>query len=228
MIIRVGASAEPPKCFNNVIFNPKNHDAKLADPTDIWLCCSVTDSGLGLSQNQQNILFQRFSQAHAPKTFSKYGGSGLGLFLSRSLSELQGGEIGVFSAGEGSGSTFAFYIKSTRVAPVPADDIDIPHCDRPSAIRKLSLSNSISVLVVEDNVLNSKVLTQQLKKRNYEVHTAYDGGEALEFIKTTNHWRDNREGPSISVILMDAVSTPERHSECNLTCAYRKCPYSTA
>jgi len=60
---------------------------------------------------------------------------------------------------------------------------------------------------VEDNVINNKVLTQQLKKQNFEVHTAFHGGEALDFIKTTSHWkRNNDRGPAINVILMDAVS----------------------
>lgn len=63
-------------------------------------------------------------------------------------------------------------------------------------------------LVVEDNVINNKVLTQQLKKHNFEVHTAFHGGEALDFIKTTRHWKGNYDGPAINVILMDAVSLP--------------------
>jgi hypothetical protein len=58
------------------------------------------------------LLFLRFSQA-SPKTYAQYGGSGLGLFISRELTELQGGQIGVHSVAS-QGSTFAFYIKGCR------------------------------------------------------------------------------------------------------------------
>jgi hypothetical protein len=58
------------------------------------------------------MLFMRFSQA-SPRTHIQYGGSGLGLFISRELTELQGGEIGV-SSGAGEGSTFAFYVRARR------------------------------------------------------------------------------------------------------------------
>jgi CheY-like chemotaxis protein len=60
------------------------------------------------------------------------------------------------------------------------------------------------VLVVEDNIVNSKVLTKQLKKQGFEVHVAYHGGEALDFLRTTRHWRGNADGPEVSIILMDA------------------------
>lgn len=83
------------------------------------------------------------------------GGSGLGLFISRSLSELQGGEVGVYSAGEGQGSTFAFYI---------AADVALPPDDRQAAIDSVlpicepAISDQLitTILVVEDNILNAK------------------------------------------------------------------------
>ncbi|EON98559.1 putative histidine kinase hhk13p protein [Phaeoacremonium minimum UCRPA7] len=79
----------------------------------INLHVAVTDTGPGLDENERVILFQRFSQA-SPRTHVQYGGSGLGLFISRILTELQGGQIGVQSE-KGVGSTFAFYIKSRKV-----------------------------------------------------------------------------------------------------------------
>jgi len=76
--VKLGASAKPMiKVFENVVFHPKPFDPSNNSPANIWLFCSVTDSGIGLSEIQQDSLFRRFSQAHAPKTHSKYGGSGM-------------------------------------------------------------------------------------------------------------------------------------------------------
>jgi len=79
---------------------------------ELFLEISVEDSGRGLNPDELKLLFQRFQQA-SPKTYKQYGGSGLGLFISRELSELQGGQIGV-SSEAGEGATFAFYVKARR------------------------------------------------------------------------------------------------------------------
>ena len=78
----------------------------------VYLRFEVKDCGCGLGKDEKKNLFTRFSQA-SPRTHVKYGGSGLGLFISRRLTELQGGEIGVASEA-GVGSTFAFYVKARR------------------------------------------------------------------------------------------------------------------
>ncbi|KAB5547100.1 hypothetical protein GE09DRAFT_1204824 [Coniochaeta sp. 2T2.1] len=82
----------------------------------IWLIFEVKDTGQGLTEEEMKSLFQRFVQASS-RTHVKYGGSGLGLFISRRLTELQNGAIGVASS-PGVGSTFAFYIESH----VPSDE----------------------------------------------------------------------------------------------------------
>lgn len=85
------------------------------DTDDVYLCFSVEDSGIGLTPEESQLLFQRFSQA--PKTYKQYGGSGLGLFISRELCELMNGQIGLHSE-SGVGSRFAFYIKGKRAIRV--------------------------------------------------------------------------------------------------------------
>lgn len=136
---------------------------------------------------------------------SKYGGSGLGLFISKSLCELQGGEIGVYSAGVGQGSTFAFYIKSTLVASAPEQ----PGSPIDNGIASLQIAvinpADISILVTEDNIVNSKVLVQQLKKRGFVVHVAYHGVEALNILRNSTQWKDNSSGHKIDIITMDVV-----------------------
>jgi CheY-like chemotaxis protein len=78
----------------------------------VYLQFAVEDTGRGLSEQELKVLFQRFGQAN-PKTYGRYGGSGLGLFISRELTELQGGQIGVYSEVD-EGTTFFIYIKAKR------------------------------------------------------------------------------------------------------------------
>lgn len=93
------------------------------DGEEIYLEFAVQDTGRGLSPEEKKLLFQRFSQA-SPRTHVQYGGSGLGLFISRELTELQGGEIGVASEA-GIGSTFAFYVKCRKTSE-PTEGVELP------------------------------------------------------------------------------------------------------
>jgi len=74
-------------------------DPEWANLPTVYIQFAVEDTGRGLSEKEMAILFQRFSQA-SPKTYSQYGGSGLGLFVSKELTELSGGQIGVSSMGK--------------------------------------------------------------------------------------------------------------------------------
>jgi signal transduction histidine kinase len=112
------------------------------DGEEIFLEFAVQDTGRGLNDEEKQLLFQRFSQA-SPRTHVQYGGSGLGLFISRELTELQGGEIGV-SSESGVGSTFAFYVrcrKSTKPKE-RADSVPIS-MGRPSSNAKDRARNSM-------------------------------------------------------------------------------------
>lgn len=80
-----------------------------------YLWFTVEDTGIGMNSEEQNRIFTRFAQGSI-RTHKTYGGSGLGLFISRTLSELQGGEIGV-SSEPGKGSTFAFFVKAHTTSP---------------------------------------------------------------------------------------------------------------
>jgi hypothetical protein len=90
----------------------------------IYIQFAVKDTGRGLTVEEKKMLFMRFSQA-SPRTHIQYGGSGLGLFISRELTELQGGEIGVSSVA-GEGSTFAFYVRARRSTKPSDPDQQFP------------------------------------------------------------------------------------------------------
>ena len=108
--LTLSASATAPKPDATPLHSPDIE----GDPNsqDLYLSFSINDTGPGLKKAEMAALFQRFSQA-TPRTHVTYGGSGLGLFISKRLVELQGGMIYVDSL-EGNGSTFAFYIKVQR------------------------------------------------------------------------------------------------------------------
>ncbi|KAF1843299.1 uncharacterized protein K460DRAFT_432912 [Cucurbitaria berberidis CBS 394.84] len=156
----------------------------------LWL--KVTDTGCGMSEEEQKKLFSRFSQA-TPRTHVQYGGSGLGLFISKSLSALQGGAIGVHSE-KNVGSAFAFYV-SARLANPPASQLVGPAGrPRPGLQRMASAEDAmrkvkLNVLIVEDNVVNQKVLQRQLQKFGWTISVAGNGEEALEWLKGSIYWR---------------------------------------
>ena len=131
----------------------------------------VTDTGVGISPGAQADLFDSFSQGDM-STSGTYGGTGLGLTISRQLVELMGGEIGVDSEPD-SGSTFWF-----TVAFGPAADTD-----RLPPARK-SNPAGLSVLVVDDNATNRDILVQMLRAWAVDTSSAADGLEALEVLRS--------------------------------------------
>lgn len=105
---------------------------------DIYLQFTVEDTGRGLTEDEMKLLFHRFSQA-SPKTYGEYGGSGLGLFISREITEQHGGQIGVASQ-PGKGSTFTFYMKGRRCISESPDSAPGSPIDalRTAPLRRLS------------------------------------------------------------------------------------------
>ncbi|KAJ4361334.1 hypothetical protein N0V95_001947 [Ascochyta clinopodiicola] len=192
------------------------------DPTDLpewgqgealYLSFSVKDSGLGMTPEEASSLFQKFSQA-SPRTHAQFGGSGLGLYISRNLAELHGGRIGL-SSQAGFGSKFEFYVKVRRdqtaeLAVPPLDrlppKLDLPHMNVASpAMQHIDPTRPKSeappetqpahdepppapkptILIVEDNPINQRLLHNLLKKHNYPALTANNGEEALAILSTS-------------------------------------------
>ena len=133
----------------------------------ITLEFSITDTGIGISQEQQKILFESFTQADSSTT-RKYGGTGLGLAISKQLVELMDGRIGVDST-PGKGAKFYFQI----TLPVIEDRLKLAHG---------SLQNK-RILVVDDHSINLHVLRNQLQSFGMVVASATSADQAMTMMK---------------------------------------------
>jgi CheY-like chemotaxis protein len=152
---------------------------------------SVVDTGIGISAEQLQRLFRRFTQADSSTT-RRYGGTGLGLAISKTLVELMGGHIGVDSR-PGSGSTFWFTLPLGLVEPAApvaepeAAAVMGPAAAAPAAVPLLPELGAADrrprrLLLVEDNFVNQRVAVYMLTKLGAQVDVAQHGREAIEML----------------------------------------------
>jgi PAS domain S-box-containing protein len=143
---------------------------------------AVSDTGIGMRQDQVVALFSPFVQADASTT-RKYGGTGLGLTISKQLVELMGGKIGVNSR-EAQGSTFWFTVIFEAAT---ADERAFVGEPAEPFVAESSLASPIAregrILVVEDNHTNQLVILAQLQKLGYKADSVSNGAEAVEAVK---------------------------------------------
>ena len=144
---------------------------------------SVKDTGIGMTKEQANRLFQAFSQADT-STSRKYGGTGLGLAISKRLVELMGGSIWVVSE-PGHGSTFSFTGWFGLSEATPARKV------LPTRL------GSLKALVVDDNASAREVLEEQLRTIGAEIEQVASGMEAIDAVKRAD------AGRPFDVILLD-------------------------
>ena len=134
-----------------------------------WIAFRVADTGIGMTPEQIDKLFQPFVQADA-STSRKYGGTGLGMTITQHFTKMMGGEISVASE-PGAGTTFTVLlpteVKTEPLAPVP----------QPEGVEPKFLAGLNTVLVIEDDPGARDLLTRFLTKEGYRVETAA-GGEA--------------------------------------------------
>lgn len=220
--VKLGASTDLPAITGLQWFPSAQRQSSPEPETctkqEVYITVQVTDTGKGISADEMSLLFKRFAQAN-PKTHIQYGGSGLGLFISRELTELQRGVMGAMSE-PGKGSTFGFYIKARRATMLemagkqtsfqsPSGGPRRPPATPNTRAASTTLASGVApkrILLVEDNILNQKVLSKQLRRLGCIVHIANHGLEALEFLRTTRFWRDNAAsdgGEDLTVVLMD-------------------------
>lgn len=172
---------------NAIKFTPKGEvvlKAKLGK-TDSVIEFSVSDSGIGIPEDKIDIIFDRFRQADESLAARQYGGSGLGLSISKGILELLGGKIWVESE-YGKGSTFNFTL--------PFQKIEVS--EKLSKKGDLRNRNWIDkrVLVVEDDLANSEYLVELLYDTKIQVSKAMTANEVRKLLK-------NKQKPDI--VLMD-------------------------
>ncbi|ASD64853.1 ATP-binding protein [Bdellovibrio bacteriovorus] len=143
---------------------------------------TIRDTGTGIPKDKQHLLFQSFVQADSSIT-RKFGGSGLGLTISKNLVELMGGRIW-FQSEEGSGSSFYFTIpyvptEAPRELAAPEKTPVTDTTPRPP-VNELTVTRSARILVVDDTEDNRFLLLTYLKKLPFEVVQAENGKEAVE------------------------------------------------
>ena len=161
---------------------------------------SVRDTGIGMSESQQNKLFQPFQQADTSIT-RQFGGTGLGLSICKKLVEMMAGEIKVESEPE-KGSNFIFTAKFDRQPDITSNNKLIPENLLP-----------LKVLVVDDNEMSRIVLKSYLENLKFSVESVDSGIKAIEMI---NAAIDNDEKPFDLVVMdwkmpnMDGIETSKR------------------
>ena len=139
------------------------------------LSFQISDTGIGMNEEQIARIFQPFSQADTSTT-RKFGGTGLGLVICRRLVELMGGHIELTSK-VGQGTTFTFTVRchSAHQSELPAADVTTGTETDP-----LAHVRGARVLVVEDNEINQEIAGAMLSQLGMEVDFADDGQEALD------------------------------------------------
>ncbi|KAF2436987.1 hypothetical protein EJ08DRAFT_655137 [Tothia fuscella] len=243
ILVRISATYQKPASSETMVYCPQTKQASRTvgfpsrrNGTDaVFMCFEVRDTGKGINDEEHTKLFKRFSQVS--KTHIQYGGSGLGLWICRQITELMGGEIGV-SKGQEEGATFAFFVRArkaqdkeipvksstpharTQSGPIPSTPPIKPSLEqssRPipgrsetnpgqpadSSITPSEHQNGTKVLVVEDNLINQKVLVKQLRSRGYLVTAANHGVEALNALRAASSSQHIPGEHSFNIVLCD-------------------------
>jgi two-component system, chemotaxis family, sensor kinase CheA len=193
-------------------------DCPLAGHSDTWVKFTVTDTGIGVPLEKQNMIFEAFQQVDGA-IMRKYGGTGLGLSISKEFSQLLGGMCKVESE-EGKGSTFTIFIPNLpdghlakaeieivqdQVAASIEQEVTLPetalpetlNTDSPFAGNKApTVLSGKTVVVVDDDHRNIFTLKNLLRKEDMNVRTAENGAVCLELMNENEH---------VDIVLMDIM-----------------------
>jgi two-component system, sensor histidine kinase and response regulator len=169
-----------------VEINKSSFESGSHGPCELDLLCSVSDTGIGIPEDKVEDIFEVFTQVDASTT-RRHGGTGLGLTISKQLSELMGGRIWAES-GEGKGSTFRFTAKLGVQPEQESDQSDVVCVD----------VKGLKTLVIDDTDINRMILRKMLCELEADVTEAEDGYRGLAALK---HAKEN--GDSFGLVLLD-------------------------
>ncbi|TAE59178.1 MAG: response regulator, partial [Bacteroidetes bacterium] len=195
---------------NAVKFTESGQITLSARETEGMLEISVADTGIGIAADQQELIFQDFTQADASAT-RNYTGTGLGLPISRKLIELHGGKIGVQSA-PGEGAVFSFTLPvSEATAAGNTQSLagfvqrltgfeNLSDINQPSDLNPPDLSPpdpaAVHILIADDEPINQQVLKNHLTSQGFRISQAMNGPDALAIIE---------KDKSITLVLLDVM-----------------------
>jgi len=202
----------------------------------LTLACRVTDTGIGMTEEQTSKLFTSYTQAD-PSVARKYGGTGLGLAICKQLVEMMGGRIGVDST-PGKGSSFYFSVPLGRIRRGREALLDRPleeNNESPAAQEDAAPSlGGLRLLLVEDNQINQLLVTRVLEPTGITLDIASSGPDALrkidearydvilmdlhmpemDGIETTQAIRAKPSGADVPIIAMTASTDAETQRSC--------------
>lgn len=141
----------------------------------------VSDTGIGIPTDKQNIVFESFTQADSSTT-RKYGGSGLGLTIAKDMVEAMGGEL-KFQSTEGVGTRFWFDLTLEKVNVFEStEDLQISNIE-PTSVLSAPPSIPLNILVCEDEKTNQKIITRLLSLPGHNVSIAENSEEMLDTLE---------------------------------------------
>jgi len=148
----------------------------------------VKDTGIGLKEEEQKKIFKAFSQADGSTT-RDYGGTGLGLTISKQLVELMGGRIWVESQyGKGSNFIFELELKEAQISKEPETEIKIEEKNIQNRLKRdINLLKNCKILLAEDNEINQEIISGLLENSSIKLDIAKNGKEAIEKFKKNSY-----------------------------------------
>ncbi|CAK0746014.1 two-component system, sensor histidine kinase [Gammaproteobacteria bacterium] len=163
---------------NAIKFTPQGEinvtiELETEDEKSITLLFSISDTGIGIPNDKLDIIFDSFSQVDGSNT-RKFGGTGLGLTICRRLVTMMNGHIWAENQPSG-GSVFYFTARFAKSAP------------KQQSVAELSVvSSNLMILLVEENIVNQKIMIALLEKQGHRVIVAKNSQEAVELSKRDN------------------------------------------
>ena len=144
-----------------------------------WISIQVSDTGIGMTSEQMSRLFQAFAQADTSTT-RKYGGTGLGLVISRRFCQLMGGDLAV-SSEVGKGTTFTAHIPSEV-----RDPAELPRTAAPAATLNTLTSGLGTILVIDDDPIARDLVTRALSREGIRVESAANGPQGIALARQSH------------------------------------------